>query len=242
MKKKLAILMAAVMTVAMAGCGKGNGSGDDPKSEGVMTYKEYASAKLESEVTVETYVQAKQSWWDNKGTFYTQDHDGAYFLYEMPCTEDEYNKLTEGTKIKVKGYKTEWEGETEITDATFEIEDGNYIADPVDLTDKLGKEELKDYQNQKFSMKGLKVEETGSDGAAFLYNWDGSGSEGDDLYFTLSKDGTSYSFTVESYLTGSDSDVYKAVRELKVGDTVDIEGFLYWYEGVNPHITKVTVK
>ena len=29
---------------------------------------------------------------------------------------------------------------------------------------------------------------------------------------------------------------------LKVGDTVDLEGFLYWYEGVNPHITSVTVK
>ena len=27
-----------------------------------------------------------------------------------------------------------------------------------------------------------------------------------------------------------------------VGDKVDMEGFLYWYEGVNPHITGVTVK
>ena len=23
--------------------------------------------------------------------------------------------------------------------------------------------------------------------------------------------------------------------------TIDMEGFLYWYEGVNPHITSVTV-
>ena len=29
---------------------------------------------------------------------------------------------------------------------------------------------------------------------------------------------------------------------LKVGDVVDMEGFLYWYQGVNPHITSVTVK
>ncbi len=43
-------------------------------------------------------------------------------------------------------------------------------------------------------------------------------------------------------LTGADTDVYKAVKNLKVGDTIDMEGFLYWYEGVNPHITKVTVK
>ena len=31
-------------------------------------------------------------------------------------------------------------------------------------------------------------------------------------------------------------------ENLKIGDKVDMEGFLYWYEGVNPHITSVTVK
>ena len=41
-------------------------------------------------------------------------------------------------------------------------------------------------------------------------------------------------------LCGADSDVYKAVKELKIGDKIDMEGFLYWYEGVNPHITSVT--
>ena len=30
---------------------------------------------------------------------------------------------------------------------------------------------------------------------------------------------------------------YKA---LQIGDVIDMEGFLYWYEGVNPHITSVT--
>ena len=34
----------------------------------------------------------------------------------------------------------------------------------------------------------------------------------------------------------------RVVKNLKIGDTVDMEGFLYWYEGVNPHITSVTVK
>jgi len=41
---------------------------------------------------------------------------------------------------------------------------------------------------------------------------------------------------VESYLTGADTDVYKAVEELKVGDKVDITCFLYWYNGANPHV------
>ena len=48
--------------------------------------------------------------------------------------------------------------------------------------------------------------------------------------------------TVESYLCDNTTDVYNAVKNLKIGDTVDMEGFLYWYEGVNPHITSVTVK
>ena len=36
------------------------------------------------------------------------------------------------------------------------------------------------------------------------------------------------------------TDVYKAVKELKIGDMIDMEGFLYWYDGANPHITSVT--
>ena len=52
--------------------------------------------------------------------------------------------------------------------------------------------------------------------------------------------GATYTFTVESYLCGQDTDVYKAVEALNVGDVVDLEGFLYWYEGANPHITAVT--
>ena len=67
-----------------------------------------------------------------------------------------------------------------------------------------------------------------------------SGEEGNDLYFKVSIGGQTYTFTVESYLCGTDTEVYQAVKNLKVGDVIDMEGFLYWYEGVNPHITSVT--
>lgn len=211
----------------------------------VMSYADYVAADLDTEVVVETYVQAKQSWWEEDGqgkaTFYTQDEDGAYFIYNMPCTQEEYDKLTQGTKIKVTGYKSEWSGEIEIIDATYEIEDGSYIAEALDVTDKLGSDDLINYQNQFVAFKDMTVEDAG-DGAAYLYNWDGSGSDGDDLYFNVSSNGQTYTFTVESYLCDATSDVYNAVKNLKVGDTVDMEGFLYWYEGVNPHITSVTVK
>ncbi len=214
---------------------------ESTKSEGVMTYAEYIAADVDTEVVIETYVQAKQSWWEDQATVYTQDEDGAYFLYNMTCSEEDYEKLTVGTKIKVTGYKSEWSGEVEIIDATFEIEEGSYIAEALDVTDLLGTDELIDHQNEYVSFTGMTVEDSG-DGAAFLYSWDGSGSDGDDLYFNVSLNGETYTFTVESYLCDNTTDVYAAVTNLQVGDVIDMEGFLYWYEGVNPHITSVTVQ
>lgn len=208
------------------------------KSEGVMTWEEYNAAELESEVTIEAYVQGKQAWWFNSdkntglGTFYLQDGIGGYFLYEMPCTEEEYNSLTVGTKIKVTGYKAEWAGEVEIIDAEFEIIEGNYVAEPSYVTDLLGKDELAKYQNMLVAFENLTV-------VAWEYQ---NGSRGKDIYVTLNHNGTNYDFCVESYLTGADSELYQAVEALKVGDVIDVEGFAYWYNGINTHITAVEVK
>ena len=207
-----------------------------------MTYAQYQAAAVNDPVTVETYVQAKQSWYEDKASVYAQSRDGAYFLYDMACSEDDYDKLTVGQKIRVSGYKAEWSGEVEIQDATFEIEDGSYVAPVTDVTDQLGKDSLQDYMNQYVSFKGMTIEASkDADGkeVPFRYNYNGSGTEGDDLYFNASRDGKTYTFTIESYLTDKDSDVYKAVKNLKIGDTVDMEGFLYWYEGANPHITSI---
>ena len=213
----------------------------------VMTHEEYMAAAIDDPVVIETYVQAKQSWWDNKATLYTQAEDGAYFIYNSACSEEDYEKLTPGTKIRVSGYKAEWSGEIEIAEgAELTILDGEeFIAPATDVTDLLGDEEgLLAHQNEFVSFKGMTVEAYGQndDGEdqAFFYNWDGSGEEGNDLYFCVSKDGKKYNFTVESYLCDPSTEVYQAVKELKIGDVIDLEGFLYWYEGVNPHITKVT--
>ena len=84
MKKSVAALMTLVLTLAFAGCGS---------SEHVMSHDEYMAADLDSAVVIETYVQAKQSWWDNKATLYTQDKDGAYFVYNVTCSEEDYAKL-----------------------------------------------------------------------------------------------------------------------------------------------------
>ena len=214
----------------------------------VLSYDEYMAAELDSEVTIQAYVQAKQSWWEDKATVYLQDQDGGYFAYDMACSEEDYEKLTEGTCIQVTGFKSEWSGEVEIMDGSFTFVEGGdtFVAEALDVTEKLGTEELESYQNQKVAFKGLTVApSTDANGneAAFLYNYDGSGAQGDDLYFnvTVGDSEEVYTFTVESYLCGSDTEVYKAVEGLQVGQTIDCEGFLYWYEGVNPHITSLTV-
>lgn len=274
MKKLFAVMLAASIAMAATGCAGKNAaettaaetaaettaaeteaeSAETESAEAeteaaetpaVMTYDEYMAADLDSAVTIEAFVQAKQSWWEDKATIYAQNQDGAYFLYNTACSEEDYEKLVPGTKIRATGYKAEWSGEVEIMDGTFEFVEGDtFIAEPVDVTELLGTDELISHQNQFVSFKGMTVEAAGQDESgkdvAYLYNWDGSGSEGDDLYFTVSKNGENYTFVVESYLCDSSSEVYQAVKNLSIGDIIDMEGFLYWYEGVNPHITSVT--
>ena len=210
------------------------------KGEGAMSYAEYAAAEMDTEVVIEAYVQAHQDWWQDKVTVYARDADGAYFLYEMACSEEDAALLIPGQKIRVTGVKSEWSGEVEIVDASFEIVRGSYLFNPVDLTELLGEEELIDYQNQLVSFRGLTIEAYDDTGAAFAYK--DSDGKTDDLYFKASKDGKTYDFCVEFYLCGKDTDVYKAVEALQVGDVVDLEAFLYWYNGANPHVTASIVK
>ena len=268
MKKIIALLLAICMVAAFAGCAKTDTATTTAapetteaaaentevteaptapqEAEGdVMTHAEYIAAPVDSPVCIETYVQAHQSWWDNKVTVYAQSEDGAYFLYNMECSEEDAAKLTEGTKIRVNGFKTEWSGEVEVAEgATFEILEGSYVAPAQDITGGLSASNLIDWQNAKIKIDGLTVEAANDAGDAFLYNWDGSGAAGNnnDLYFNVSDGTNTYTFTVESYLCGEETEVYQTVTNLKVGDTIDVEGFLYWYNGMQPHVTSVTVK
>ncbi len=243
MKKVFALLLALCMVFALTACGEKKAEEDIfAKSEGVLTYEEFMAAEEGAEVTVEAFVQGHQSWWDNKITVYAQDKDGGYFFYDMTCSEEDATKLVPGAKIKVTGIKAAWSGEIEITDATFEFEEGSYVAPATDINKILGTDELAKYMNEFVSVTGGVIADKG-DGAAFFYNWDNSGEDGNcDLYFDVEINGGTYTFVVRRYLTEPGSEVYEAVKNLKVGDTVDIEGFLYWYEGPQPHITSITVK
>ncbi len=199
-----------------------------------MTHEEFMAVPLDSEVRLETYVQATQKWWNNTVSVYCQSHDGAYFLYELACTEEDAAKLVPGTKIRVNGTKGAWAGEVEVMNGTFEFVSGGdtYIAEAFDATELLGKDELIDHQNEYAVFKGMTVEKIEYKNC----------TPGDDIYVTLKKGDASYNFMVEYNLTGADTEVYKAVGKLMAGDVVDVWGFIYWYEGVNPHITNLIKK
>ena len=237
MKKILALVLALVLCASFAL------AEEEATEVELMTYEDYKLAEIDAPVKIETYVQATQSWWDNKITIYAQcGEEGGLFIYNAACSEEDAAKLVPGTKILVNGYKAEWMGEVEIIDATIEILEGDpFIAEAEDVTALLGTDELIEHQNELVAFKGLTVEEytdeNGKTGAAFIYK--NAENKTDDLYFQVSKDGQTYGFCVEFYLCGQDTDVYKAVEALQIGDVIDCEGFLYWYNGANPHITAV---
>ncbi len=261
MKKLIALLLAMVMILGLAACGAAQEE-KEPSNEAntneetsntdntdevtVMTYAEYDAAELEAAVVVETYIQAYEAWWDGEIDLYCQDEDGAYYVYGVKCTEEEAAAFVPGTKIRVSGFKTAWDGEVEIVDAKVEVLEGTYTVEAAtDVTALMGTEELEAEMNKLVAVKGLTVaasKNAAGEEVAYLYKWDGSGAQGDDLYFNVSLGDATYTFTVNAYMngTGADSEVYKAVEGLKIGDKIDVEGFLYWYNGAQPHLTSVT--
>ena len=256
MKKFIAMLLAVAMVLAFAGCASTEAPATEapateapateapateaPATEApeapelaVMTYEEFMAAEVEDVVCIETYVQATRSWWADTICVYAQGPDGGYFMYDMACSEEDAAKLVPGTKIRVTGDKAIFDGEIEIMNGTFEfVEDGDtYIAEALHATELLGTDELEMYMNQFASFEGLAIE-------AIEYK---NGEPGDDIYVTVGYNGVSYNFCVEVYLTGPESEVYTTVGTLNVGDVVNVEGFLYWYQGVNPHITAISL-
>ena len=110
----------------------------------------------------------------------------------------------------------------------------------MDITDIIATDAIMNYQGMKYTVT-LTVAEF-KDGAAFGYGWDGSGTDGADIYFKLTDGTNTYSFVIETYLTGADSDVYAAAKALQIGDTITVEGFVYWYEGFQAHVTSIDVE
>ena len=194
-----------------------------------MSYADFTAAAIDDPVCVECYAQAHESWWDGKVTVYAADKDGAYLLYDLACSEEDAAKLEGGAKILVNGYKAEWSGEVEIADGTFEFVDGEaYVAPAFDATALFGTDELITHMNELIAVKGLKIAED-VDSA-----WDCSS----DLYISATLNDAPVTFTLRRYLTDNKSEAYAQVKDLKAGDVIDVEAYLYWYEEPQARIIK----
>lgn len=247
MKKLLALLMVLAMVMSFAACagtdnttppssstpGTSSTGTSQPEGSKVMTHAEYMAAEEDAAVVVECYVQATQSWYQDAIVVYAQDKEGGYFAYNMACSKEDAAKLVPGTKICITGYKTFYKGMPEIAaGATFTFVEGadTYVAEPTDMTALLGSNDLVNKAGMLASFKNLTI-------SKISYKND---EPGDDIYVDVTSGNATFSFCVERYLTDPDTDVYKAFAELKVGDVVNMEGFVYWYDGINTHITSVT--
>lgn len=270
MKKRIAMLLILTMIPVFAACAKTDSptetqvsstdtsavqaetaAAQTEPSATVMDYEEFMASPMDAEVSIETYVQASERWWDGKVTLYCQSPEGGYYLYNLACTEEDAAKFVPGIKIQATGLKAQWNGNTEIIDGTVsvaEVGDGYaaYIAKAADVTALLGTDALAAQMNRLGAFKGMTVApSTNADGkeAAFLYKEDGSGEQGDDIYFNLTDGANTIRCRINVHMLGcdADSEVYKAAETLKLDNKVDAEGFLYWHTSVTPHITSLTV-
>ena len=92
MKKLLCVILAALLSFCACAL-----------AEDIMSYQDFVSAEIDDEITIETYVQAHQGWWEDNGTgkvtLYCQSEDGAYFLYNALATQEEAEKLVSDAQL-----------------------------------------------------------------------------------------------------------------------------------------------
>ena len=233
MNKLMKSILAFSLAIVVCGC-------SSEKSSEYMSYADFMKAENNDEVVIETYIQDKSKWCDGMTTLYTQNNEGGYLISNYACSEEVYNTFVEGQKIKVTGTKSQGEYKVEIVNAVIELEEGNQIFKAKDFTDLITSEDLIQYQNQKAIFTDLIVDESGIV-QPYTYNWDDSGTDGDDLYFMGLKDKYLYQLIVESTLCDENSDVYQVVKSLNIGDTIDIECYLIWDDYFNPYVTSITI-
>lgn len=250
-KRLLGLITVFALCLSFAGCNKPT----TPTVETVpmlvtdgttLTYNEFLATNFGEQVVVAGYVQAKMSYiaeetGDGNTSMFIKDQtsDNAYFLYNVRLTQAVYDSITEGTPIKVTGTKQVFSNEVEIANGTIEVLSASpVIAQPLDIT-TIFASSASDYINRKIQLSGFVVE-TWEDGAIFRYGYNGTGSAGDAIFFRASQGGVTYTFAVNPYLVGgAESTVYTAVQGLQQGQSITIQGYMYFYETPMVQVTSI---
>lgn len=243
MKKLLTVLLGVLMVLALVGCGAKKEETpvvdeDEPVEEVVTaanTFADYEAAEIDAELELLMSVQCAYIDYKGNGFVFLQCDEGATLGYCDGADTELFAKMTPGTLVKVHGYKSEWSGELELGDATYEIvgEGTNYEA--LDVTDLCGDiEGLTPAMNEKVSFKALQVKE-------YKYNWDGSGQrDSSDIYLDVEcPNNADMTFVIKTGMYDCNSELFQFVETLESGDLVDIEAFMYWYEGPQPYINAI---
>jgi len=145
MKKIIAVLLVAILAIAAVACTTKTPEDSKPASTSnvpgtteaapttteqpgeevtVLSHSEFYALEDGTEnVTIEAYIQAKaySSQYGNVALFLADD-DGGYYVYRMPCTDEDDAKLVIGQKVRITGTKTSWSGLTEFAEKTAKYE------------------------------------------------------------------------------------------------------------------------
>ena len=268
MRNTLIVLMITAAVMICAGCGSAGKAADQAKERtdtaetetaalpalaaespqpaenmsGVMSFQAFLAAEDDSPVTVEGYVQAKEARRDGCCGLYMQNEEGAYYLSRLRCSQQEYDTLKTGRKIRVNGYKSHWNDAIEISDASFTLLEGNLIAEAEDVTALIGSDALRRHQNEKVAFSGMTVEVMPDGHSVWYRGWDNTApaEEDSELWFRASSAGTVCDFTIKPSLCENRDEVLETLQQLQAGDRVDLTGFLRFYNGALPRITAIT--
>ncbi len=197
----------------------------------VLTFDQYVAKAANDIVSIKGYIQAKEPYSTQyKNTsVYVKDHTGkgGYDAYQLKCTEDEYNNVLKlGTSIIVTGKKTVYSGLYEFTGGcTFRLS-GDAAVTPTytDITNDIKNGvDLTKYQGWLVKYDNAEI-------------WSIAKDAKGNIDIVMDVNGKKVNSRVNTYITPTTSDEYKAIEalKLKVGQFVNFTGVMSWYNSAQP--------
>ncbi|MBO5711914.1 MAG: hypothetical protein J6R47_03660 [Acholeplasmatales bacterium] len=220
-------------------------------------YETFMSTEDGEEVEVYGFIISRTTFWNGTNINLAGSQAGeGYYVYEYGCTQEKYYQLPVDLEnpgyVRVTGTKASYAGMQEIVDATVEVVETDKVYSPLKLEDFAAINEkvmssvfYGDFEVVQFTTTDSNV--TVAENGAYGYKGD---NPTDDLYFDVKDaNGNILKCCIETYLDydsigGVDykTNLYNTILGLQIGDKVSLQGFMYWWNGANPHIIQVSVK